>query len=243
MGLTVSASSNQSDFEILPSGTYLAVCTHVVGIGPQATEWQGQKRESEKVKIRFEVPSERLTWTDSDGVEHEGPRIIWQTYTASLGTKAKLRADLEAWRGRAVTETELMGFDLENVLGKACMLSIIHRESGGKTYANIGGISAPMKGLQIPKAENPLVSFSPWDHTQEELEALPEWLQHLVGEGLKLRAEQQARTRTAEVAPPPPAPPVAEVPPVYGVQPSPPVSAYGPEMGAGGDSFEDDIPF
>ena len=54
------------------------------------------------------------------------PRAISETYTNSLGEKANLRKMLENWRGRAFTQEEMDGFDLRNVLGKACMISVVH---------------------------------------------------------------------------------------------------------------------
>lgn len=191
--MKVSAKSGGGDFKILDSGTHTAVCDMIVGIGPQAIEYKGKTKEQEKVKLRFQVPAERAEWQDKDGNDVEGPMVIWATYTASLSDRANLRRDLEAWRGRAFTPEELNGFELNNVLGKPCMLSVAHREYDGKTYANITSIAKLMKGIPEPKAEGDLVTFDFWNHTQEQFDALPEWLQEKVSDGKKLADEQVAR--------------------------------------------------
>lgn len=197
MGQKVSASSGGGDFQILDAGTHAAVCTWIVGVGPQKVEWQGKEKEQEKLKLRFEVPAERVEWETKDGEKGEGPIVIWGTYTASLGEKAKLRAHLESWRGRKFTKDELDGFDMDNILGKPCLLTVVHNQAdNGKTYANIKGISKLMKGMEAPQAEGDLVSFNFYDHTTDELLALPEWLQELVRAGKDLAKEQAARTES-----------------------------------------------
>lgn len=200
MGVKVSDHGG-GDFQILDPGTYPAVCTQIVGIGPQATPWG----EKEKVKIRFETPSERTQWTDGDGVEREGPMVIWASYTCSLSEKANLRKDLESWRGREFSADELKEFDLDAILGKPCMISVAHRKGdNGRTYANITSISRLMKGIPVPQAEGDLVSFDFWSHTQEQFDALPEWLRKQIDDGKKLADLQESRVSDYNELNPPP---------------------------------------
>lgn len=180
------------DFKQLDPGTYPAVCTQIIGIGPQDSNF-GLK---EKIKIRFEVPSERVEW-EQDGEKKEGPMTTWATYTASLSSKANLRQALEGWRGRAFTDEELKGFEMDKILGAPCMLSIIHKESNGKTYANIASISKLMAGVTPPTAEGELISFDIRNYTHEKYAALPEWLRKRIDEGLK-----QIDTQVEDPAPP-----------------------------------------
>ena len=192
--MKIKENSGGGDFKLLPAGTHAAVCTMIVGIGPQVVEFQDHVKESEKVKLRFEVPAERIAWVTKEGVAGEGPMVIWATYTCSLHEKSKLRKHLQAWRGRDFTEAELAGFELNNVLGKPCLLSVVHRTApNGKTYANIDSISGLMKGMAAPLAEGELISFDFDDHSPAELAALPDWLQQVIAGGKALRAEQEAR--------------------------------------------------
>ncbi|WP_396954015.1 phage replication initiation protein, NGO0469 family [Neisseria gonorrhoeae] len=64
-----------------------------------------------------------------------------------MHSKSQLATDLKSWRGRDFTPEERDNFDLRNILGKPCLLSIAHQESsdGKTTYANISAISNKMK--------------------------------------------------------------------------------------------------
>lgn len=169
MPLPVSETSG-GNFKKVPQGTHAAVCNMVVDLGLQESTF-GTKHQ---VYLRFEIPGERIEW-EKDGQKHEGPMTIGATYTASLSEKANLRRDLESWRGRAFTADELKAFDVFKVLGAPCLITVTHKESGPKVYANITGITALPKGMDKPIAENELLRYSP-DEPQD-FEKLPEWLQ------------------------------------------------------------------
>lgn len=188
--------SEQAEFQILDAGTHAAICTWVVGIGMQATTWEGVTKEVEKLKLRFEVPSERVTWTTKDGEAGEGPMVIWLTVTASMHKNSRLRRLVQSWLGRKLEEKEAWEFDTDDLIGQPCLISVVHREYQDKTYANIDTISPLMKGMPAPVAEGELLSFDPYHHTPEEFALLPSWLQELVNKGLALRNEQRARAET-----------------------------------------------
>lgn len=181
MGAPLVHDTGGGEFEKIEPGTYPGVCTWIVGLGPQPTPW-GVK---EKVKFRFEIPSERISWIDADGHEQEGPAITWATYTASLAEKAELRQVLESWRGRRFSADELKGFDLNKVLGAPCMIVIVHKEGkNGKVYDHVDRVSRLTKGLPKPEPEGELVGFDPRNHTPEEFAKLPEWLRNIVQMGI-----------------------------------------------------------
>ena len=153
MSLTVSGSSNQGgSFEICPAGTYAARCYQIIDLGHQTVEWQGTAKV---------VPKVRITWELNEAMADGRPFSISKEYTASIGDKANLRKDLEAWRGRAFTAEELRNFSLENVLGAPCLLGVVHRPSkdGSKVYANVGSVMSLPKGMSAPELVNPAVKF------------------------------------------------------------------------------------
>lgn len=131
------------DFELPPAGTHLAVCYRVIDLGTQQGEWKGQPKLQHKIMISWELPSEPM----SDGK----PFAISQFYTFSSYERARLRQDLEGWRGKAFTEADFGpgGFDIKNILGKACLLNIVHADKNGSTYANIASVSAVPKGMPL----------------------------------------------------------------------------------------------
>ena len=157
-------SEGGGDFELAPTGTHLAICYRVIDLGTQETTWEGQTKHAHKVLIGWELPDEKM----SDG----RPFIIQQRYTWSMHEKATLRKHLEAWRGTAFVEKDFGkgGFDIKNILGKPCVVSIVHAEHNGKTYANIAGLGKLMKGQTAPPQTNPSVYL--WLHKDRWNEAI-----------------------------------------------------------------------
>jgi len=136
------------DFKPVPAGTHLAVCTMLIDVGLQPGFENGPPQR--KVYIGFEVPAERVEFTDKNGDKVEGPSRIGRFYTASFNEKATLRHHLAAWRGRDFTPAELKGFDLFNILGKSCLINVTHKTTDTKVYANIQAIMALPKAPRVP---------------------------------------------------------------------------------------------
>lgn len=125
-------------FPTAPAGSYPAVCVDEIDLGEVANPFGADKP-------RHMV---RLVWQIDETQEDGKPYHIKQDYTASLHEKAKLRKDLESWRGQALTFDELVGFDLENLIGKSCLLSIVHATgSKGGTFANVAAVMKPPRGM------------------------------------------------------------------------------------------------
>ena len=156
MSLTVKESG--TEFKQVAPGTYPARCIKVIDLGTQHGEYNGKPTVKQQILVTWELPTELI----EDGELAGKPYAVSKFYTASLGEKANLRKDLESWRGRAFTEQELAGFNVKAILGKPCMLSIIHND---KSKAKISAVMALMKGVTVPDAMNPLVWFdiSEWD--------------------------------------------------------------------------------
>lgn len=162
------------DFAPLSAGAHVARCVAFIDLGTQESEYQGKVNHRRKVRITWEVPGERMT----DG----RPFVISKSYTASLTEKANLRADLEGWRNKKFTQSELAGWDASQLLGKACQLSVVHEEgrTNGKTYAVIRAIMPLAKGMACEPQENPSVFFSLDDFDKEVFEALPKFAKEMV---------------------------------------------------------------
>jgi hypothetical protein len=123
------------DFKPHPEGIHPAVCVDVMDLGLVETEFQGQKKMVNKVKVTFE--SEALT---DDGIRC----TVSKNFTASLHPKARLAEFLGKWRGRPVLPGE--SIDLQKLIGANCTLVISHQQSlAGKTYASIDAVSKPTK--------------------------------------------------------------------------------------------------
>lgn len=168
----IAKESTGGNFDPIPAGTHMAICYSIIDLGVQINEKFNVK--SRKVMVTWELPDETIL---IDG--EEKPRAISKEYTLSLGERANLRKELEAWRGRAFTKEELAGFDLKNVLGKACQLQIIHKvTASGNTRAQITATMGLPKGYKPPECVNPNVYFALDDAAcVEQIETLPEWIQ------------------------------------------------------------------
>ena len=142
--------SNQEPFAMVPEGQYIARCYRILDLGTQTTTGQFGTKEQHKVMVSWELLDDKVFMEDGR------PFAISQFYTVSLHEKAKLRADLESWRGRKFTIEELAAFDLAGVLGAYCQIQVVHDETG--KYANVQTIMA-YKGDK-PKAVNPDVVFN-----------------------------------------------------------------------------------
>ena len=171
--MPLNVSDKGGSFTPVPQGTHVAVCNMIVDLGMQETPF-GNKHQ---LYVRWELPNERLEYGEE---KKDGPMVVGKFYTASLNEKANLRHDLEAWRGRAFTGEELAEFDVFTVLGIPCQLTVTHNDAG---KAKVAGVTGIPKGMDKPKAENPLVKYSePGDESQWDL--VPKWLQDIVMKGV-----------------------------------------------------------
>ncbi len=192
MGLNVSGKEG-GNYTPAPAGNHLGICIQVLDLGTQNGGQYGPKR---KVRLTWELPEERLSYTDKDGNPKEGPYLVSKKYNLTLGSKEKpsaLRTDLESWRGKAFTAEEERSFDLANLLGVAALVSVV-QETGtnGNLYANVKSVARLPKGMGPPTPENDLYffSFDDWDGTTtpkvspkllELMQATPEWRQLAAG--------------------------------------------------------------
>lgn len=172
--MSVYASSNPTDYKPIDSGTYVARCFSMVHIGTIEQEFQGEKKDSNKVRITWELPTETKVFK-----EGEEPKVltIGKEFTLSLHEKSNLRKFLESWRGKGFTEEEAKKFDITKLLGVPCMLSIIHKTNKqGKLYAEISSISTLPKSLACPEQVNPNFEFSLENFDEDKFNSLPDWL-------------------------------------------------------------------
>lgn len=172
MSLTVS-SSPSTFIAPIEEGSHLGVCSMLIDLGMQYSEMY--KNSSRKVLIAWEIPDETIELEDGPH-----PRTISKRYTASLNESSNLRQDLAAWRGRDFTGEELEAFNLRNIVGKSCLINVIHKESGNKVYANIQSIMALPKGMKAGQLSEPPVIYDIDADPVEAVNNLPTWIKDLV---------------------------------------------------------------
>ena len=136
------------DFKPHVEGIYPAVCVDVIDLGLEETDFQGQHRVVNKLRVSFETEQK-----NEDGKNC----IISKKFTASLHQKAKLAEFLGKWRGRPVLPGE--SIDLAKLIGACCTLVISHQQNMvGRTYAAIDAVSKPTKKLTASGGYDPVLA-------------------------------------------------------------------------------------
>lgn len=185
MSLTVNGESAPSIAPV-EEGTHLGVCSMLIDLGMQYSEVY--KKSQRKVLIGWELPDETI---EIDG--EMKPRVLSKRYTANLSEKSNLRKDLASWRGRDFTPDELKAFDLKNIVGASCLLTIIHSKNGEKTYANIQSVVKLPKGMAKQALFEPPVVFDLDTDPLERVEDMPAWIAELI---------KKSETYQARITPP-----------------------------------------
>lgn len=196
----IEATNNGVKRELIPAGSHLAICYSMVHIGTITEEIQGVEKRMNKVRITWEIPSETREF---DG--EMKPLVISKEYTLSMHEKATLRRDLESWRGKGFTEDEAKRFDITKLLGKPCILSIIHSVAkSGNMYAGIGSISGIIKGMAIPELYNPIFEFNYTDQfSDEKVEKFPEFIRDKIKQSEEYIALKLGETDMSDETPNP----------------------------------------
>lgn len=175
----LASSTGGSNYEPIAAGTYVARCYSMVHLGTIKESYMGEEKYVNKVRLTFELPTELKVFKEENG---EQPQVISKEFTLSLGDKSNLRAFLNSWRGKALTEDECKSFDIAVLAGKACTLSIIHKTSkvSGKTYAEIASIGGVMKGMDVPAIMNPEMVFSVNNFDQVAFDSFPDFIKEKI---------------------------------------------------------------
>ena len=193
MALFAPVASGGKDFEPVPAGTHFAICTGVfdIGLQPGSPAYPAPKRI---LQLRYEIPTERVKW-EKDGEQFDKPAIVYERLPFNMGKKALMRAMVESWYSMNLTDEQAGKVDIEKFLGRPATLSIVHNKSGDKVYANIGAIGPLPKGMEPPKAENPLLLYHA-DHT-DPFDQLPKFLQDKIRNQLQPVTEDDRDERMA----------------------------------------------
>lgn len=189
------ARGSQSTFKPVPPGSHLARCYRIIDLGTQESSYLGVKKSQHKAMFQFEVHSE-----DDNGkplVTDKGePMTISKNYSVFLGKNTALRTDLESWRGRPFTEDEINGFNLNNVLGHWCLLTVVQTTGNdGREYANISAISPVPKAMKasLPEPFNEIKLFSIKDPDMEFFESLSPKLKEKIANSPEWKARNEPK--------------------------------------------------
>ena len=182
---TIAPKPQSVSFTPAPAGTHVARVFKFMNLGTRYQEYKGEKKAYPDTLVNFslELPNElnKFTYLDketNEEVEVEKPFAISREFTLSMGKKSNLRPFVEGIIGVALTDEEAYNFDLEQLVGKVCLVTVVHKKSqdGERTFANIASTSPLVKGMEEPTPVNDTVIQDVNVMSKEEIEALPDWL-------------------------------------------------------------------
>ena len=172
----IAKDSGGQDFETCPEGVFIGRLVHLVDMGTQESPFKdedGSTRKTHTVKLGFELFGDEAVRQDGK------PFIVYKDYTLALSKKSNFRKDLEAWRGKPLTEEEASGgYDLEKLIGQYAQIGVAHKTSkAGTVFAMISSISPLMKSVPRPAGiwETVIFSFENDDYLDSHAK-LPGWL-------------------------------------------------------------------
>lgn len=188
--MPIIATTNQTQRELVPVGNHLAICYQMIEIGTVEEIVMNEKKILKKVRIGWELPNETKVFNEEKG---EQPFVMSKEYTLSMHEKSTLRADLKSWRGKDFSEEEAKAFDITKLLGKPCMINVIHKPSkdGLKTYSQISAITGVPKGMTVPPQSNRTICLSYDNFDENEFNALPDFIKDKMKNSIEYAAMKQ----------------------------------------------------
>jgi hypothetical protein len=164
--------------KIAPEGMHIARCYQIIDLGTseQGGQFPGKKR---KINFVWELPEEMEIFDPEKGQQ---PFIVKAQYTLSFNEKSSLRKCVESWIGKKMDDQQAAKFNIGLLLGKPCMLNIVHNKKGDNIYANISAITPLAKGVTCPESFNKPIAFNVNIPDMEIFKLLPQFIQDKIKE-------------------------------------------------------------
>ena len=179
MALNIKDAKKSAPAIVCPTGAHLARCYSLVDLGTHTTDGRYGVRTNRKLRFSWELPEDKHVFDEKRGPE---PLVLHHMINFTSGPKSPLIKLLTSWRGKAFTPEEFDDFDLRKVLGKACLVNVVHTEKEGVIYANVENVTpVPLKWRdQVPSPINPQVYYEVEHGKNDVFQSLPEWLRTLI---------------------------------------------------------------
>jgi len=205
MALTLSETAKNTERQLPEAGATVGVLFSLVDLGTQEVTWDGETKWTPKLRLAFELPEQVIEGEVTENgktTKVTKPMVVSIELTRSLGERATLRKHLETWRGQAFTSKELASFSLKNLLGKACLLTLVHKTSqAGRNYCAIQGIAKLPKSMKAPATtQNSQVFYEIEQGEGGQFSELPEWLQEKIRSSKELSGASSAPQAKAAVS-------------------------------------------
>lgn len=190
----INLKGEKTEREIVPEGNHIARLYSIIELGTVPVAYK--EEPVRQVRFTWELPEEMREFD-----EKQKPMVIGNAYTASMYKEAKLRKIVEGVVGK-MTDAEADEFDLHSVIGKPCMLNVVHTlAKNGKTYANVASAAPLPKAVkEVPEQINPSLYFDYADFEDATYEKIPQWIRNEMAESeeMKKRVSDLANSTVAE---------------------------------------------
>ena len=160
--------------EVPPAGPQLAVCQALIDLGTHTEDVKDKdgvtkQKDFHKTYLAFELTGCKIGGTTRN-------HVVGREFNISFTSNSALRKFIESWRGRNFAEGER--FDIRKLLGQPCTLTIKHKPGKSRTFADIDGISLPMRGadgkpMQVPPPTRELLLYEIGSGPLPDLDWLP----------------------------------------------------------------------
>lgn len=190
------AKKPEINYTPVPEGTHIARCYSLIHIGTVKTVWQGNERDTYKVRLAFEFPYEKKVFTEGEG---EKPLVMSSEYTLSMSSKSSLRKVVEGIVGKKFTDDDAYDFDLESVVGTPCQIQVVHEKKDDKLFANIGAVMPLAKGQTCPPQfnETNILSFDNW--SDAVFESLPKFIKDKIMTSKEYQEKNNANVPSSDI--------------------------------------------
>lgn len=191
--------------EPIPSGTHRAICYMVADLGTQSVQYPGKPPSlARQLRITWELPDIRADFEDAVTKEKVNkPKVIGNTYTYSTYEGANLYQHVASWTGACPGD-----FDFSSLIGKNCLLNIIHKKAqSGNIYAKVSAVIQMPGNTPDAVLENPAILYSLPDMGKVFPDSMMgdnyQWLRELIGESKEFHAAEVLDEYRGEEPPPP----------------------------------------
>lgn len=144
--------ATRASHSLITVGQHLSVCTGLVDLGTQASNFAGYQTIAPKLMAFFDV-------VDQVHPQSGKPLGIAKMYSASMHAKSRLRKDVESWFGEFSSRDEADMFELRRMLGQHCHLTIEHTDNAVAPRAVIAAILPVPDDIKLPAAANEPLYF------------------------------------------------------------------------------------
>jgi len=176
--------------DLIEVGTIPGRVVRIIDLGLQpGGSFEGKdKPNSYQVDVTYELSD--VFMKDKDGNEDETkPRWISESFpmhhpSADLAKSTK--------RCNAFDPKHEHNYDLGKMIGAPVMITIVHKTSKGKTYANVGNVSVmrDKDAAKCPELKNESIVFTLDDPDLEIFNKFPDWLKDKIKGNLEFKGSK-----------------------------------------------------